>query len=127
MASKQLDVTALYTALDSKRKLAGVSWRDVAQQTKVSPSLFTRMAQGRKPDADALLVLCEWLGLSPDRFRSSQGETSRVNEDTVAVISSYLRADRALKPRSAEAIERMLHAAYEEMRDPDSELRITKP
>jgi transcriptional regulator with XRE-family HTH domain len=127
MASKQLDVAALYAALDSKRKLADLSWREVAQQTALSPSLFTRMAQGRRPDADAFLVLCQWLGLSPDRFRVAGALAPPTGEDTVAVISSYLRADRALKPRSAEAIERMLQAAYEEMRDPNSELHITKP
>src|SRR4051794_20454455 len=122
MATRHLDVAALYAALDSKRKAADLSWREVANETEVSPSLFTRMAQGRRPDADAFLALCRWIGLSPDRFHATDDGSSPANEDTVAVISSYLRADRALKPRSAEAIERMLQAAYEELADPASEL-----
>ena len=127
MATKHLDVAALYAALDSKRKVTGQSWRDVASETDVSPSLFTRMAQGRRPDSDAFLSLCRWIGLSPERFHASGDGSSPQGEDTVAVISSYLRADRALKPRSAEAIERMLQAAYDELADPGSELHITKP
>jgi transcriptional regulator with XRE-family HTH domain len=47
-----IDVRALYAALKSKRAAADQSWRDVAAELGISPSTFTRMAQGGRPDID---------------------------------------------------------------------------
>ena len=52
MPDTTIDVEALYAALDSKRKAARTSWRDVARELDISPSTFSRMAQGRRPDVD---------------------------------------------------------------------------
>jgi transcriptional regulator with XRE-family HTH domain len=106
-----MNAEALFAALDVKRRQEGLSWRDVARATGVSPSVFTRIAQGRRPDVDTFLTLCTWVGVSPGNFRD--GETS--GSDTLAVISAHLRADRALAPGSAEAIERIVQAAYTEL------------
>lgn len=67
MSRYVLDVEALYAALDQRRASLGLSWRDVAASTGLSPSGFTRMAAGHKPDADGLATLCAWLriGITP--------------------------------------------------------------
>lgn len=68
MSTHRLDVPALYRALDARRTLHGLSWRDVAAEVDVSPSTFSRLADGRCPDADALSSLIVWLGLSLRQF-----------------------------------------------------------
>ena len=42
--------------------------RDVAAETGLSPSTLTRIAQGQKPDADALVTLLAWLNADAAAF-----------------------------------------------------------
>lgn len=58
----RLDPDALYVALDRKRRSRRMQWREIAQEASVSPSTFTRIGQGRRPDADGLVRLMLWLG-----------------------------------------------------------------
>lgn len=61
MSRHVLDAEALYADLDARRERLGLSWRDVAAVLDVSASLFTRLAGGHRPDADALVTLCAWV------------------------------------------------------------------
>ena len=65
---QQLDVGALYGALDVVRAHSDLTWRDLAKATGVSPSTFSRMAAGSRPDVDALCTLIMWLRVPLDRF-----------------------------------------------------------
>ena len=68
MKRKQLDVAALYRDLDLIRSHGEMSWRDVARETGCSPSTFSRLAEGKRPDADALCTLVAWLRVPLTRF-----------------------------------------------------------
>ncbi|MFI6103195.1 helix-turn-helix domain-containing protein [Streptomyces sp. NPDC051310] len=63
MSAYQLDVPELYAHLDYKRTQAGRSWRDVAAELGLSRSTFSRLADGHRPDADALVTLIAWLDI----------------------------------------------------------------
>src|SRR4051812_10185417 len=65
---RQINVAALFSALDSKREAENLSWREVAREVGVNHSIFTRLSQGNRPDVDTFMTLTGWLGLSPDRF-----------------------------------------------------------
>jgi transcriptional regulator with XRE-family HTH domain len=117
MAKPQIDLGALYTALDSKRDAQRKSWRDVAGELEISPSVLTRLAQGRRPDLDTFLAMVRWLGTDADSFIRGDRPPAQEEQETVAVISTYLRADRALKPESAQAIENIVRTAYEQLAD----------
>jgi transcriptional regulator with XRE-family HTH domain len=112
--NRQLDVSALYGALDSKRRSENKSWRDLAAELELSPSVFTRLAQGRRPDLDNFVRMTGWLGMSAESFIEGQKPSEAEAQETVAVISTYLRADKALKPESAQAIEQIVRTAYEQ-------------
>lgn len=58
-----LDVAALSSAVATVARHRQISMRDVAAETGLSPSTLTRLSQGQKPDADALVTLLTWLGL----------------------------------------------------------------
>jgi transcriptional regulator with XRE-family HTH domain len=109
---RRINVGVLFGALDSKRGAEGLSWRELARQLALSPSVFTRLGQGARPDVDTFLTLTGWLGISPERFAEG---SAPLDEDTLAVISTYLRADKALPPKSAAALEAILRTAYERL------------
>jgi transcriptional regulator with XRE-family HTH domain len=109
-----VNVAALYSALDAKREAEGLSWREVARAIGVNHSIFTRLSKGHRPDVDTFVTLTGWLGMAPERF--VDGDVANpATEETLEVISTYLRADRALQPKSAQAIESVLRAAYEQL------------
>ena len=111
MPETTVDVDALYAALDNKRKTHGASWREIARQLDVSPSTFSRMAQGRRPDVDTFATLLRWLGMSAESFMRGTPATG-ATEEPVAMVSSYLRSARNVTPEDAEALEDIFRAAY---------------
>jgi transcriptional regulator with XRE-family HTH domain len=66
VSAYELDVPELRRRLDARRRERGLSWRDLAETVDVSPSTFSRLADGRRPDADALVSLLVWLDLDTD-------------------------------------------------------------
>ena len=114
MADTQLDVTALYAALDSARKQRQISWREVSRQTDVSASTLSRMAKEHRPDADSVAALTRWLGVPLERFLlSAAGQRTRpARQDTMGAITAALRADRELTEQDATYVEEALRAAY---------------
>ena len=117
MPETTVDVEALYAALDSKRKSNGTSWREVARELEISPSTFSRMAQGRRPDVDTFATLLRWLGMPAESFMRSTREerAAAAGEEPVAMVSSYLRSARNIEPEDAEALEEIFRAAYKRL------------
>lgn len=56
-----LDVPKLAAAVETVRRHRGISARDIAAETGLSPSTLTRLGQGQRPDADGLVSLLAWL------------------------------------------------------------------
>jgi transcriptional regulator with XRE-family HTH domain len=63
MTTYLLDVPELYRRLDTRRTARGLTWAQLATDLDVSASTFSRIADGRRPDADALVTLLVWLDL----------------------------------------------------------------
>ncbi len=115
MPKGQFDAEAFYAALDSQRQSRRINWKQVAEESGVSASTLTRMAQGKRPDVDGMAALAAWSGLSVDSFVYHEGAEKR-KTDSLTAITAYLRADPHLSRQSAEAIEAVLKAAYEKLR-----------
>ncbi len=111
-----VDVGALYAALDQKRRQEGLTWRGLAKTLGISPSTFTRMAQGKRPDVDTFVTLCSWLGVPAEEF-TRDGASPDGDDNTLAVISAHLRANKKLSRKSAEAMEEIVRAAYERFKE----------
>ena len=111
MAETNIDIQAFYAALNQKRQNEKFSWRGLAQQLGITPSTFTRMAQGRRPDSDTFAVLLAWLGLPIERFLKGR-DVGPADPDPVVMISSYLRSARNVRPEDAKALEDIIRAAY---------------
>ena len=111
------DNEGFYDALSATRQARKLSWKQVATESGVSASTLTRMAQGKRPDVDGLAALLSWSGLKADDFVRSE---SRQNEpEPLAMISTYLRADKNLTPEGAAALDEVVRATYERLRISD--------
>ena len=115
MAKEQFDVEAFYAALDGQRQSKRLNWRQVAEESGVSASTLTRIAQGRRPDVDSMAALLTWSGLKADSF-IRHGQDGITESEPLAQITAYLRADPHLTPEAASAMEAVLKAAYEKLR-----------
>ena len=108
------DGHAFYAALDGEREARHCTWKRVAEESGVSASTLTRIAQGKRPDVDSLAALSAWSGLEANRFFI--GGFSKRSPEPLAVISVCLHSDPQLNQESATIIEQMVKAAYKTMR-----------
>ena len=122
MSRRQLDTIALLGALEAKKEEEGRSWRDIARELGIDHSTFTRLGRGQRPDVDTLVALTDWLRVPLDTFVAGEAPRDE-RQETLAAIATYLRADKALKPRSAQAIESVLRAAYDQLAEPGEPAR----
>jgi hypothetical protein len=73
------------------------------------------MAQGKRPDVDSLAALAAWSGVKTDEFvRTGQ---KRQAPEPLALISTHLRGDKNLSAASAAALDQIIRAAYEQLRE----------
>lgn len=63
MSTHRLDVEELHRRLDVRRQQQRLSWRQLAARLDLSASTLSRLADGKRPDADALVSLLVWLDL----------------------------------------------------------------
>lgn len=111
MTRPHLDVEALRAALDQQRRFKKLSWRQVAGEAGVSPSTLSRMTQGKRPDVDSFAALVRWLGVPADTFLSGGGEDVVASRgETLAVLSTHLKADKSLTPQTVDALRDLLGA-----------------
>jgi transcriptional regulator with XRE-family HTH domain len=116
MPKGQFDAESFYSALDSQRQSRRMTWKQVAHEAGVSASTLTRMAQGKRPDVDTAAALLDWSGLEMETF-IHRSEGSETEPNTLARVSGFLRADRNLSRESAAALEAILRAGYEKLRE----------
>lgn len=115
MPKAQFDAEAFYAALDSQRQARRLTWKKVADEAGVSASTLTRMAQGRRPDVDSMAALLAWSGLKTDWFIKSD-ETPQREAEPLTQITTYLRADPNLTSEAVIALEALIKATYERLR-----------
>lgn len=114
MGKIEFNVESFYAAIDSQRQSKKLTWKQVAEQSGISASTLTRMAQGRRPDVDSLAALLAWSGLKAEFF--VQGSKDQTESEPLAQITAYLRADPHLTPEGAAALEAIVKAGYERLR-----------
>lgn len=108
------DAEGFFEALDATRQARKKNWRQIAEESGVSASTLTRMAQGKRPDVDSLAALAAWSGLKADDYVRS--DSARQSAEPLALISTYLRSDKHLSPEAATALDQVIRATYERLR-----------
>ncbi|MEL4898275.1 helix-turn-helix domain-containing protein [Crocosphaera sp. Alani8] len=107
-----LNAEKLANLVRSKRGNRGL--RETAKEIgNVSPSTISRVENGKTPDMDTFLALCEWLEVSPAEFIQNTEEEQDL--ETPEAIAIQLRADKNLDPAIANALASLVKAAYKDM------------
>lgn len=117
MAKVSFDCERFYSALDTHRISRTLTWKKIAEESGVSASTLTRMAQGRRPDVDSLAALMRWSGESADSFFVLPDAVTQPAADTLANVAAQFRADPLLSPQAKKAIETTLKVLYQQFRE----------
>lgn len=114
MDKEHFDTEGFFAALDAVRIAKKLTWKEVAAESEVGASTLTRMAQGKRPDVDGLAALLRWSGLKAEEFVKGHARASS-KQETLAVISRLLRADRDLGKENAAALDEIIRVAYQRL------------
>jgi len=112
MPETTVNVDALYAALDTKRRSQESSWREIARELDVSPSTFSRMAHGRRPDVDTFATLLRWLNVDAEVFMTGGEGHAEEEPSPMVMVSTYLRSAKNIDDAEAKALEDIFEAAY---------------
>jgi transcriptional regulator with XRE-family HTH domain len=121
MPKGMFDAEGFFAALDDQRASRGLTWKQVADESEVSASTLTRMAQGRRPDVDSLAALLKWSGLSANAFIIDGDGSESKPASPLAIIAAQFRKDKNLPPEGKKAIEATLKAMYQHFSNQRSE------
>lgn len=103
--------TVLFSSM-VKSKRGGKVLREVSEEIgSVSPATLSRIEQGKVPDVDTFIKICDWLNVSTDSFtiKTSDSDNQVSNQD---LIIAHLRSDRELPTDTVEMIVKLVDLAY---------------
>lgn len=109
----------LYSALDAVRTERALSWRSLAREMGVSPSLLSRIGNGLKPDADGFATIVAWLKLPAEQFfvdEDGGAESEAAQPDLMAQLVPLLRARKDLSETDMDYLQKVFAATVEHVR-----------
>lgn len=113
-----IDVTKLYEALDVRREAEDWSWRQLAGEIGVSPSLLSRLRNGLKPDIDSFATLVRWLDASADEFLTSDSAPPRRRSPALeSQVGALLRSRNDLDDSDRRFLQEIFTSALKRVRE----------
>ena len=107
-----VDIEKLANLVRNKRLNRGL--RETAKEIgNVSPSTISRVENGKTPDMETFLALCDWLEVPAAELIKNTEDEKAVN--TPEAITIQLRADKNLDPAIANALASLVTAAYKDL------------
>lgn len=94
-----------------KEKRGNRGLREVSAEIGgISPATISRIEQGKIPDVDTFIRVCNWIGTPTDTFiiNHSQAELKSNKEHIVA----HLRAEKELESSTIQMLLKMIDIAY---------------
>lgn len=120
MAKTTINTALLYSALDAARQQRQLSWRALAGEIGVSPSLLSRLGNGLKPDTDGFATIVAWLRLPAEQFFEHDGADSADDAarepDLMAQLAPLLRARKDLSETDVRYLQQIIGATVERAR-----------
>jgi transcriptional regulator with XRE-family HTH domain len=108
---------AFMAALDERRHGENLSWRELGRRLGLSPSTFSRLSRGRRPDVETFVKLIAWLDMPMSAF--IVGVSNRPDgeeKDPMPTVVAALRTDSRLTDEAVSAIEDIVRVAYNRLR-----------
>jgi transcriptional regulator with XRE-family HTH domain len=110
--SNYLDMKKLANLVRNKRLTRGL--RETSKEIgNVSPSTISRVENGKVPDIENFLALCDWLEVPAAELIKNTQDKKEIN--IPEQISFILRADSNLNPAIASALASLIKAAYKDL------------
>ncbi len=109
MAKTKIDTAVLRDALDQARIARGLSWRQLAAECGVTPSLLSRLRNGYKPDAEGFMTLVRWLRMPAETFLVEQVELG-AQPELAAELAPLLRARADLEEADVAMLQEVIRA-----------------
>src|SRR5262249_20258894 len=97
----------------------GLSWRQLAKDIGVSPSLLSRLGNEMRPDADGFATLVRWLNMPAEEFMVDR-DTDRPTQhepDLVTQLAPLLRARKDLNAQDIAYLEDVIRATVRHARE----------
>lgn len=120
MAKTTINTALLYSALDAARQQRQLSWRALASEIGVSPSLLSRLGNGLKPDTDGFATIVAWLRLPAEQFFERDGaddtDDAAREPDLMAQLAPLLRARKDLSDTDVRYLQQIIGATVERAR-----------
>ena len=124
MARSKINVQALHAALDAERDARTLSWRQLAKEIDVSPSLLSRLSNGYRPAADGFATLVRWLNMPAEEFMvSEESAESQQQPELVSQLAPLLRARQDLEPADITYLEEVIAATVRRVKAQRSDSR----
>jgi transcriptional regulator with XRE-family HTH domain len=114
MSKYFLDIDTLANLVRSKRQNRGLRATS-SEIGNISSSTISRIENGKTPDIETFLALCDWLEVSPTELIKENDV--RANLNIPEEISFLLRSDRTLDPAVANALALIIDATYKHLAD----------
>jgi len=119
MAIASFDLRAFATAINDERLLQGLSWNALARSVGVSTSTIRRYADANDAEADGVLAVVRWLGVTPEDFLTDAvtigvrlpGSSDRVVRVDMDLVAAANGESQGAKGRSRTTIQRLVNAA----------------
>src|SRR6266702_1941316 len=104
-----LDTKALAESLRLKRGKRGL--REISEEMNgIGIATLSRIENGKIPDVETFLAICQWLQVSPNEFmKKPDGDTTT---DSIDEVEGHFRADRNLDPELAHVLAAFMQRAY---------------
>ncbi|WP_375504048.1 helix-turn-helix domain-containing protein [uncultured Nostoc sp.] len=108
MTNTYLDIQRLAALVRNKRGTRGL--REISVEIgNVSPSTLSRVENGKMPDMETFIALCNWLQVRPsDLFFTDQDRQLNIDEEIIILLLS----DKRLEPDTASALAQIIKATY---------------
>lgn len=96
MAKTKIDARSLLESLDQAKQSRSLSWRQLAAEAGVTPSLLSRLRNGYKPDADGFMTLVTWLHMPAEKFLTDENASPVTDAELTSELVPLLRASKKL-------------------------------
>lgn len=119
----RIDPRRLLEALDAQRQAREMSWRQLAHEANVSPSLLSRMRNKQRPDLDGFVALVQWLGMPAEDFMAKPDQEAARREDPEfeTEFALLLRSRKDLSETDKRYLKDIVEATVRRIRATDNE------
>jgi transcriptional regulator with XRE-family HTH domain len=119
--AQRIDVVRLGRLVRRKRQKKHLSLRELAEKVELKIPTLSRIERGASKEIGSatLLALTNWLGANLEELRAQLPKRvirhGKKIDETPDILDVYLRADKNLSPKTAEALSALFRTAYENM------------